>query len=74
MSEAGFTVVGNCACNIQTYNWPSQKQLRLKEFFERQLLQRDSCIQMGLRQGIAVPTPIIAKGEVLPSDGKQRIP
>ena len=33
MSEAGFTVVGNCACNIQTYNWPSQKQLRLKKIF-----------------------------------------
>ena len=33
MSEAGFTVVGNCACNIHTYNWPSQKQLRLKKIF-----------------------------------------
>ena len=30
---------------------------------------RDSYIQQGSRQGIAVPSPIIAKGEVLLSDG-----
>ena len=52
MSEAGFTVVGNCACNIHTYNWPSQTQLRLKEIF----LKDNFC------NGIAVSRWDYAKG------------
>ena len=74
MSDTELTIVGNCDCNIHIQLAFTNTTEAERDFFERQLLQRDSYIRTGLRQGIAAPTPIIAKGEVLPSDGKQRIP